>query len=96
MSAPCPVLGFVVVVVLDESTSEERVQAMIRDLREALEAHGLLMSGGDAGRRLEYVVTGIGVQATDADRDVGLQWGTRWPGDAVITVSELVDLNQAG
>jgi uncharacterized protein YggL (DUF469 family) len=95
MSAPCPVLGFVVAVILEDSPSEEQAQAMVDDLRAMLEAHGLLMRGGGGGRRFEYAVTGNGVQATDADRDVGLQWRARWAGMAMITVSELVDLNQS-
>jgi uncharacterized protein YggL (DUF469 family) len=93
MSAACPVFGFVVVAVLADNTPGTDAEAMVDDLIETLEAHGLMMGGG-GDRVLEYVVNREGSQATDADRQPVTAWAERWRHAAAITVSELIDLSQ--
>ena len=43
-------------------------------------------------RRLEYVVSREGSQATQADRELVLEWAKRWNQIAAIEVSDIIDL----
>ena len=94
MSAPCPVYGFVVSVVLDAHTTDAQRTALMDDLIDTLEAGDLLM-GGRGDRVLEYVINREGDQATEADRQRVVAWAARWSDRGVITVSDLVDLSEA-
>ena len=94
MSAPCPILGFVVVLALHADASSSQSDIMVDELIETLESNGLMMGGG-GDRVQEYVINREGGQATDADRDLVAGWAARWANVATITVSELVDLNHA-
>jgi len=94
MSAPCPILGFVVVAVRHADTSDSQHDAMVNDLVDTLEANGLMM-GRSGDRVLDLAIRREGTQATDADRQLVVAWAARWTGVATITVSELVDLNHA-
>jgi uncharacterized protein YggL (DUF469 family) len=93
MSAPCPILGFTVLVELNES-AESRAEALSRSLTELLAAQRLEASGG--GRRpLLFIVSREGSQATEAERQLVESWASEWSDVATITVSDLVDLSTA-
>jgi uncharacterized protein YggL (DUF469 family) len=94
MSAPCPVLGFVIHVTAHDSLPDADVDALIDDLIEFLETCGLV-GGGGGERTLEMVVHREGSQATEQDRDMVRTWATRWNGRATIDVGPLTDLNPA-
>jgi uncharacterized protein YggL (DUF469 family) len=93
MSAPCPEFGFVLTANVRDDAPDARVGALIDDLIELLEAHGLTTAGG-GNRLLEYVISREGSQATDADRQLVAAWTNRWDDVATFTVSDLVDLNE--
>jgi uncharacterized protein YggL (DUF469 family) len=92
MSAPCPVLGFIIRVALDDSTTEADVDAVVDDLMAFLENHGLV-GAGEGARTLEFVVHRDGTQADDRDREMVREWSQRWTSSAVIEVGPLTDLN---
>ena len=94
MSAPCPVLGFTVLIDLHESVDESRSAAVSQSLTDLLAAHGLVASGGGR-RQMLFVVTREGSQATEAERELVHCWASEWRNEAEITVSDLVDLNPA-
>jgi uncharacterized protein YggL (DUF469 family) len=94
MSAPCPILGFTVLVDLHESTEESQAAALEQSLSELLAAQGLESSGGDR-RPLLFVVSREGSQATEAERQLVERWRSEWSDIADITVSDLVDLSAA-
>lgn len=86
MSAPCPILGFIVTIALPDDGV-----AAVRDLVDVLEAHGLTARHG-VGQVIELVVHREGSQATDADRAIVRDWAARWSGRATVTVGDLIDL----
>ena len=91
MSAPCPILGFVVRVRLRDTGADP--DSFIDGLTQVLRSNGLVTGeGGD--RRLEYVVSREGSQATQADRELILEWAKGWQSIAQVEVSELVDLQE--
>lgn len=94
MSAPCPVLGFVVQAILHATTTDADADALRDDFVDLLETNDL-STGGGGDRRLEYAVTRDGGQATQADRELVLAWAVRWAHVAQVAVSDLVDLNRA-
>jgi uncharacterized protein YggL (DUF469 family) len=94
MSAPCPVLGFVIHVSLADATSDADADAMIDDLMKFLENHGLV-GAGEGARTLEFVVHRDGSQADERDRDTVREWSARWTGRATFDVGPLTDLNPA-
>jgi uncharacterized protein YggL (DUF469 family) len=94
MSAPCPILGFTVLVELNESAAESRAEALSQSLTELLAAQGLEASGGGRLQRL-LVVSREGSQATEAERQLVESWASDWSDVATITVSDLVDLSTA-
>jgi hypothetical protein len=84
MSAPCPILGFIVRVKVEATTE------MLADLHRLLDANGLATDVPfDA---LELPIYREGSQATDADRQIIREWAERWAAD--VEVSDLVDLNR--
>jgi uncharacterized protein YggL (DUF469 family) len=93
MSAPCPILGFTVLVALRES-GDSQAAAITQSLRELLAAQGLESSGGGR-RQLLFVVSREGSQATEAERQLVESWASEWSSIADITVSDLVDLSAA-
>jgi uncharacterized protein YggL (DUF469 family) len=94
MSAPCPILGFTVLVDLHESAEESQGEALTQALTELLAAQGLEANGG--GRRQQlFVVSREGSQATEAERELVQSWASEWSDVATITVSDLVDLSAA-
>ena len=94
MSAPCPILGFTVLVDLHDSAEESQAEALTQTLAELLAAQGLESSGGGRRQRL-FVVSREGSQATEAERQLVESWASEWSDVAVITVSDLVDLSAA-
>ena len=94
MSAPCPILGFTVLVDLHESADESLAEAITQALTELLAAQGLEASGGGRRQRL-FVVSREGSQATEAERRLVQGWASKWKDVAEITVSDLVDLSTA-
>ena len=94
MSAPCPILGFTVLVDLGESADETRAEALTEGLTELLAAQGLEASGGGR-RQLLFVVSREGSQATEAERQLVESWASEWSDVATITLSDLVDLSAA-
>ena len=94
MSAPCPILGFTVLVDLRAEAEESQAEVLSQSLTELLAAQGLESSGG--GRRQQlFVVSREGSQATEAERLLVESWASEWSDVAVITVSDLVDLSTA-
>ena len=94
MSAPCPILGFTVLVDLHESAEESQAGALAQSLAELLASQGLVSSGGGR-RQLLFVVGREGSQATEAERELVERWAAEWRDAAAITVSDLVDLSPA-
>jgi len=94
MSAPCPILGFTVLVDLHESVEESQADVLTQALTELLAAQGLESSGGGRRQRL-FVVSREGNQATEAERQLVESWASEWRDVADITVSDLVDLGAA-
>jgi len=94
MSAPCPVLGFVIRVVLHDSATDSDTDAVVDDLMAFLENHGLV-GAGDGARTLQFVVHRDGTQADENDRQMVREWSRRWTTNATIDVGPLTDLNPA-
>ena len=94
MSAPCPILGFTVLIDLHESAGEARAGALTQSLAELLASQGLVSSGGGR-RQLLFVVGREGSQATEAERQLVERWADDWRDSAAITVSDIVDLSPA-
>ena len=94
MSAPCPILGFTVLIDLREPGDESQAGALTQSLAELLESQGLVSSGGGR-RQLLFVVGREGSQATEAERQIVERWADEWRDAAAITVSDLVDLSPA-
>ena len=94
MSAPCPMLGFTVLIDLHDAVDESRSAVLSRTLTELLDAHGLVASGGGR-RQMLFVVSRDGSQATEAERALVQRWASEWRDEAAITVSDLVDLSPA-
>lgn len=93
MSAPCPALGFVITIALRSNITEADIDALVDDLLDFVESHGL-QSGGAGAMTLEFVViTREGGQVTDADRELVRGWAARWSDYAEISVGEIVDLD---
>lgn len=94
VSAPCPVLGFTILIELQDSADDSRGEALRRALAELLETNGLAMVGGGR-RRARFEVRREGSQATEADRRLVTAWGAEQADVARISVSDLIDLNPA-
>jgi uncharacterized protein YggL (DUF469 family) len=95
MSAPCPVLGFVVRATMDPSATESDVDTVVDELIALLERTGLV-AGGGGKRTLEFVVHREGSQATDQDREIVRTWATEHTATqsiATIAVGPIIDVN---
>lgn len=91
MSAPCPTFGFIVTIAPRDDVSETERAALVRELADTLEPHGLSIERGTGGV-IELVVYRDGAQATDADRDLVRPWADRWADRASIVIGDLIDL----
>ena len=94
MSAPCPILGFTVLIDLRDPADLSQAGALTQSLAELLASQGLESSGGGR-RQLLFVVGRVGSQATEAERQLVERWASEWRDAAAITVSDLVDLSPA-
>jgi uncharacterized protein YggL (DUF469 family) len=94
MSAPCPILGFTVLIDLPQSTEEAQADALTQSLAELLASQGLVSTGGGR-RQMLFVVGREGSQATEAERQLVERWAADWHRVATIAVSDLVDLSPA-
>ena len=92
MSAPCPALGFNITIALRSSMTEADIDALVDDLIDFLESHGL-QTDGPRHTALELAISREGGQATDADRALVREWAARWSADAEIRVGDIVDLS---
>ena len=86
MSAPCPLLGFVVAIAGDDA----RRRALSAELAALLGAHGLAATPAGLGH---IAVTRDGSQATDADRRLVLAWAAGHAAGDAISVSDVRDLS---
>ncbi|MEO7085867.1 MAG: 50S ribosome-binding protein YggL [Gemmatimonadaceae bacterium] len=93
MSAPCPMLGFMFTARFDDSVAEADADRFIDELIRLLEANGL-MAGGGGDRTIEFAINREGGPATDADREMILQWASQRRHVAAVEMSDLVDLNE--
>lgn len=93
MSAPCPVLGFYVR--LDVRSGTETAEELRQSLAELLDSEDLVADERDErdDRALAWAVHREGAQATEADRQIVIDWSERSAAAGVVTVSDLVDLN---
>ena len=93
MSAPCPTLGFhlAFAVVPGEPGSNRGVlrEAFLR----AAAAYGLVCEARDE-ESLQFVVTGDGLQATEADRERLIAWVAAQPEIASHRAGPLTDLTE--
>jgi hypothetical protein len=94
VSAPCPTLGYTISV---EPRATVDFSALADDLRRLAVANGLVVSrhGPRDPRPLAFEVTREGSQATQADRELLLNWAARWNRVAMISVSDLEDVSSA-
>lgn len=92
MSAPCPTFGFTISV---EPRATVDFSALADDLRRLASANGLVVArhGSRDPHPLAFDVTRDGGQATQADRELLLDWATRWNRVAAISVSDLEDMS---
>jgi hypothetical protein len=84
MSAPCPVLGFIV------RLKAEDAVGILADLHALLDANGLATDRSLNARELPIYRDGS--QATDGDRQIIQEWAKRCAVD--VEVSDLIDLNR--
>jgi uncharacterized protein YggL (DUF469 family) len=92
VSAPCPVFGFRVQITLPPTAADDSSRAIADSLFEILDANGLVKVGG-GNRLIELTVNRQGAQATDADRQLVIDWAAQWTHTADVRVSDLIDLN---
>src|SRR3954471_2944984 len=95
MTAPCPALGLIFTATLGAGATEADADALTDDLIDLLEANELVARGG-GGQVIRLVIYREGGQATDADRQMILEWAREWEDVASIVVTDVVDLNEAG
>ena len=91
MTAPCPMLGFTVTIVLRDDASAAERQQVVGSLIDLLQRHDL--AGAVRGDRVvDVIVRREGSQATDADRSLVREWAAEWSAWAAITIGDVVDL----
>jgi len=91
MSAACPLFGFVLHVGAGDVGNRGELLSALR--AEVLDARGLLLMDGEAAN--VYIVTGDGLQATDADREAVIAWLAAQPLGSGCTVGALDDVGHA-
>jgi len=94
VSPPCPTFGFTIQV---EPRATVDFTALADDLRRLAQANGLVVArrGARDPRPLAFDVTREGSQATQADRELLLEWAARWNRVAAISVTDLGDMSSA-
>lgn len=93
MSAPCPILCFVVTVGLRSETTPSDAIRLVESLNDLLDQHGLttLPQGTEAAR--EYLIRREGSQATNDDRSLVQHWASHWNATAMVDVGDIIDLS---
>ena len=91
MSAACPLFGFVLH--LRGTDADDRTRLLDALRRELLESRGLLLMDGEVANA--YIITGDGLQATDADREAVIDWLAAQPNVRDYTVGALDDVGHA-
>ena len=91
MSAACPLFGFVIRLRMHDVGALAELLAGLR--AELLDERGLLLTDGEAPN--SYIVTGEGLQATDADREAVIAWLAARPILAGYAVGALDDVGHA-
>jgi hypothetical protein len=74
VSAPCPALGFVVVLELQAGLTPERLATLRVEWAAFLEARGLRARERRLGTRIELVIESEASQATQSDRAAMESW----------------------
>jgi len=91
MSAACPLFGLVLRL---QPKADRDVATLLAALqRELLAPRGLLLTKGESAG--DYIITGDGLQASDADRHAIVAWLDRRPLAGMYTVSELGDVGRS-
>lgn len=90
--------GFVVHVAMRPAAIAIERDALANSLRRLLETHGLegggpWPRGGGPVADVALMVRRVGAQATDADRQLVVEWAARWASTASVAVGDLVDLS---
>jgi uncharacterized protein YggL (DUF469 family) len=95
MTAPCPALGFHVVMESATELDSEQHDRLLDAWIDFLEARGLYCGGG--GRtHMEFVVASEASQATENDRVAAQTWLASRPELLTWDVGDLEDLNRDG
>jgi uncharacterized protein YggL (DUF469 family) len=94
VSAPCPVLGFVVSFQVDQMPDEQR-RTLWEDFVRTIERRGLCCDQGTSGAMSSHVVQAEAAQATEADREAVLEWARVHGAIISIDVGPLIDLASA-
>jgi hypothetical protein len=90
MSAACPLFGFVLQLPTDGAAARGQLLSALR--AGVLEGRGLLLIDGEVAN--VYIVTGDGLQATDADREAVVAWLAEQPLAAGYVVGVLDDVGR--
>ena len=97
MSAPCPVFGFRVELMLAFGLSERTVGELWRDFRRSVvEARGLACERDAVGERWSMTLRSEASQATDGDREALTQWAAGRAEIESLEIGPLVDLANVG
>jgi uncharacterized protein YggL (DUF469 family) len=91
MSAPCPILAFVVELELrdhDGAAAERVKRSLIEDL---LEPRGLVGGAGHRGRRWLFLVQSEAGQVTELDREALLAWTRHRDEIATVEIGPIID-----
>ena len=93
MRAPCPTLGFHLAFTTAPGAPESSRGALRAAFLRTAAAYGLVCESGDAAS-LRFVVTGDGLQATEADRERLVAWIAKQPEIASHRAGPLTDLTE--
>lgn len=74
MSAPCPILGFVVELQLQDGLSDAAAEAFRCAADELFESRGLSGSRQHRGTLWSFIVQSEAAQPTESDREAVLAW----------------------
>ncbi len=94
MSAPCPVYGFEFTFRATSEAPDDVPDPLWADFIDVVERHGLSAGGGAHGPRWHHVITRVGSQATDQDRQLLLAWASDRDDVADAAAGPLVDLDE--
>jgi uncharacterized protein len=96
VSAPCPVLGFLVEWEFAEALGSDQARDVhLAFIRDVIEPRGLECEERSSGCRSSFVVRGEASQATDADRAAVEAWTRARPEIASARIGPLLDFASA-